>query len=122
MNIQVGDRVTFITGVQIIIIQTEQIEEFMNYGTIAKIERIGMIGWYTVYEKEEKLLTEEEKEFLKQFIKFNDYIINGIKKTKHRFNFYIDNRIVETMEVAEKYFNNLEYGRVYTLSELGLED
>lgn len=135
MDIQVGDRVTYEVvsendDIKIRLILNElHIEEFnimiKNKDIeIIKHERIGENGWYTVYEKEEKkeLLTEEEREFLRLFIKVSDYYINNIMKKSNCIRFYNDYDLVTYIDINNFYFNKLENNKEYTLSELGLEE
>lgn len=97
LDIQVGDRITYIQIKQIISprsfydfkteevknkvtrIVTDSNEEFKE---ILKIERIGTNGWHTVYEKESEILDEKEKEYLSNVIKpFKNRVQNILKET-----------------------------------------
>ena len=127
-DMQVGDRVTnknSKTGNKFrrIICDEGTIKEIENslydIETI-KIECIGENGWYTVYEKKD-LLTDEEREFLKLYMK-----INGIKAKKIKF--YVayaelksESGTFTIFINTEKSFNKL-IGKEYTLKDLGLEE
>ena len=79
-----------------------------------------------IVEEEKELLTKEEREFLRQILKFGNY---GNETIKHIIkdgcyielyyevwaynNIYIDKNL---------YFKNLEENKEYTLKELGLEE
>lgn len=75
MKIEVGDRVTYKGGYIEIVLDNEEI----NYQTVIrdrkidKVERIGQNGWEVVEEKKE-LLTEEEREFLKDMTKYYESV------------------------------------------------
>lgn len=136
LDIQVGDRVTYITKVSKIV----QRKEYCNIGivnekrkaiittdldniekdNILKIERIGQNGWYTVYEKDKELLTEKEREFLKQYIKFSNTVINGIKKDDSILNFMQYDEEINYISLIDD-FEGLENHRLYYLKDLGLE-
>ncbi len=80
MNIQIGDRITYKSANdeerQVIMTNLEQIDRYKDSGLIIKIER----QKYEVVEEKKELLTEEEREFLKQYIKMSPLNINYIKK------------------------------------------
>ena len=129
LDIQVGDRVTSKnneTGeiyVEIVYnkIGVENIKKISYNIEPIKIERIGASDWYTVYEKKE-LLTDEEKEFLKDIIKYYDNI-SQIAFNSNNINF-CDN--INYIICASDYPKNLKFGNIkkdkeYTLEELGLE-
>lgn len=130
MNIEVGDRVTYKSGKdqrQVIMTNEEQIENYESNVLIIKIERIGINGWYTVYEKEDKkeLLTNEEKEFLKHYIKILENLDNGkaiyIYREEEKIVVCLDTDLAYYIEVGKK-FGNMNINTTYTLLELGLED
>ena len=119
MKIEVGDRATYKDGYVGIVLDNDEI----NYQTVVrdreiiKVERIGQNGWEVVEEKKE-LLTEEEREFLKFFVKYyevesfrfnNDDI--GVKKIEDTFICFID--YPENME-----FEGVEKYEPYTPKEL----
>lgn len=123
-DIQVGDRITFIyknekkvelAGSSQLINQVKKAVE------ILKIERIGSNGWYTVYEKEKELLTEEERELLKVMIKNLCADIGYIKKSDEKVNL-IKNNGEEIAQIVIKdiilEFKNLVKNKEYTLKEL----
>lgn len=135
MDLQVGDRITYkylntnidkdkiyvslVEGIRDAEIYKEMIESETKTSSIEilKIERPN----YEVIEEKKELLTEEEREFLKQYIKFCKFYITHIHKTSNRFYFYNNMNLVETMEKKENCFNNLETGSYYSLLELGLD-
>ena len=91
---------------------------------ILKIERIGENGWYTVYEKKE-LLTDEEKEFLKLYIKYVDKNIDtiGTESIGGRKSIYFTKSNSGYYYYPNQdYFKGLELDRKYTLKDLGLEE
>lgn len=137
LDIQVGDRITYITKVSKLLkgktcYDIEMVEEKrkaiittdldnIEKDNILKIERIGQNGWYTVYEKDKELLTEKEREFLKQYIKFSNTVINGIKKDDSILNFMQYDEEINYISLIDD-FEGLENHRLYYLKELGLEE
>lgn len=122
LDIQVGDRITFIYKNKEIIEfvgSSQFINKTKEKVEILKIERIGANGWYTVYEKEKELLT-EEREFLKQYIKFINEIVTGVKRSNSVLNFMQYKEEINYINTVNN-FEGLENNRIYTLSELGLE-
>ena len=128
LNIQVGDRITYKSLGKIF---TELINSSTNLrdiewdiedgdSEILKIERIGENGWYTVYEKKD-LLTDEEKEFLRDIIKYYD----DTAKIEFSANIDLYNNvgyIICALDYPKKLkFENIEENKWYTLNELGLE-
>ena len=135
MDIKVGDLVTYKSSGEIriaSIIDDKDIdniqEDIKNKNIeILKIER----PHYEVVEEKKELLTKEEKEFLKQVLKFMDIKILYIS---------IDKQVVSNRKkihfsqnedgsglgywyyIKNSYFNRLEDNKVYTLQELGLEE
>lgn len=79
IDIQVGDRVTFKNRLEIII-YANNMKDGWKKEEIIKVERIGQNDWYIVEEKKE-LLTDEEREFLKEVIK-DVYNFSGMRPTK----------------------------------------
>lgn len=133
-KIEVGDRVTYRSyGTDENIITLVSNDTVMDYLKnilsgevlykieILKIERIGSNGWYTVYEKDKELLTEKEKEFFTDILKYYEV----------KYIFFQD----EDMSLSDKdyhmlacidypktlNFQNLK-GKNYSLSELRLEE
>lgn len=117
MDIQVGDRVTYKNGATKIITNDEYCEKVKEvYGEILKIER----PKYEVVEKKKELLTEEEKEFLKNMIKY--YKVSKIIFSGYDVNIYEEEHIVNCPEYPDDLeFTNIIEEKKYTLSELGLE-
>lgn len=127
MKIEVGDRVTYKDGYVGIVLDNEEI----NYQTVVrdreiiKVERIGQNGWEVVEEKKE-LLTEEEREFLKQTLRFGNYgkdTGNGeilfIQKYGYFLRFYYDEWACNTIYFDKmECFKMLEEEKKYTLKEL----
>ncbi len=129
-EIEVGDRVTykfeFENFNRIVLITSNPIaEEYMkNPKRILKIERIGANGWYTVYEKDKELLTEEERELLRVMIKYLCAEIGYIKKADGKI-ILVRNSGEDIAQIVIKdtvlSYKNIEVNKIYTLSELGLE-
>ena len=125
MDIQVGDRVTyeFIDGfgqkTKETIIITDDEETFVGDVKILKIER----PKYDAIEEKKELLTEEEKEFLKSYIKFVESFKNGkaieINKNDNWLVLTLKSEIEYQVEVGSKY-ENIPYYKI-ALKELGLE-
>ena len=102
LDIQVGDRITYIQIKQIISprsfydFKTEEVKNKVTrivtdsnkeFKEVLKIERIGTNGWYTVYEKETEILDEKEKEYLNNLIKPFKNEVKYI--TKNAFKVYL---------------------------------
>ena len=129
MDIRVGDKITLdcMGDVKTIIITTEQqIEQIKENVTtytnkILKIER----PKYEVVEEKKELLTEEEKEFLKQYIKIIKALKNGeiitICRTEEDIKLKLSTSISYKIEAGPK-FGNMKMNIDYTLQELGLEE
>lgn len=75
MDIQVGDRITYKNGHVELIQNNENLKDRIENCTIevVKIER----PKYEIVEEKEELLTEEEKEFLKNYVKLIESLNNG---------------------------------------------
>lgn len=127
MNLEVGDRVTFKSTknkqistiiVDCIGFRDDLLDE--DYCEILKIER----PHYEVIEEKKELLTEEEKELLKLYIKYIKSLKNGKIETIYRQNNWMTLRLKTeleyTLDIGPKY-SNMENCREYTLKELGLE-
>ena len=130
MDIQVGDRVIFEGGIVKLIYDSDrlfEINQYINGGgnQIIKIER----PKYEVVEEKKELLTKEEKEFLRQALKFGNYgsdtgngTIKFIVKSGYFIELYYKDWTCNTIYIDQKlYFKNLEQEEQYTLKELGLE-
>ena len=127
LDIQVGDRVTFHyvdnDETMIWIVTTkEEADDFFNTKETLKIERIGENGWCTVYEKKD-LLTDEEKEFLKDIIKYYDNI-SQIKFREEIINLCDeDSYVMCSLDYPDNMkFENIKKVEFYTLKDLGLEE
>ena len=122
MDIQVGDRVTYLnkdTNQKIIeIVKQEDINRINRFGhQILKIER----PKYEVVEEKKELLTEEEKEFLKDMCKYYD--VTEIRLNNIDIKIIYDEHLVSCLDYPDNMkFENLERGKKYTLEELGLEE
>lgn len=123
IDIQVGDRITYNSGKserQVIMTNEEQIENYRKSNLILKIER----PKYEVIEENRELLTEEEKEFLKMYIKIIENLNNGkvksINRNKMTLTLYLETGLSYYIEVGPK-FSNMKLNTTYTLEELGLE-
>ncbi len=134
MDIQAGDRVTYeisngVGGkIRRITIITEDNEAFTNDTKIIKIER----PKYEVVEEKKELLTEEEKEYLKNIIKPLKYKSLTIKKSSDNYIkilIYTENDdCCDTLSLPyiknfkNLKFENLEESKDYNIEELGLEE
>lgn len=133
MDIQVGDRVTYRylntldkKKITRIIINENEIKDYINIFNdvnkefaieILKIER----PKYEGIEEKEELLTEEEKEFLKQYIKILNIEdnIKFIEKFMNELYVHTDDTFYK-LEINIG-FNKLQKEKSYTLKELGIE-
>ncbi len=130
MDIQVGDRVTYIDkqGKKCIITVLEDKGELCDckdnpVSEILKIER----PKYEVVEEKKELLTEKEREFLKDMCNMCKYynnisLIYFTEEAVIRFCnkvFYVIGALDYPNSLN---FNNIEKGTYYTLKELGLEE
>lgn len=119
MDIQVGDRVTYENGVAQVLNSEYEIEQAI--GSVVKIIKIERPKWEVVEEKKD-LLTEEEREFLKAMIKY--YKVDKVRFYIKDINLYDENgHILNYPDYPENMkFEGVERNRLYTLSELGLEE
>ena len=128
MDIQVGDKVTYIDkqGKKCIVIVLEDKGEISDskdnlIKEIIKVER----PKYEVVEEKKELLTEEEKEFLKQYIKIIEELNNGkvgrIIREVEDIHVVLENGLTYKVEIGIK-FGNMKVNNEYTLKELGLEE
>ena len=133
LDLQVSDRVTYKytdksnTVVELVSNDNVDVLSFKDYLEnerikILKIERIGENGWYTVYEKKD-LLTSEEKEFLKDIIKYYDNI-SQIKFREEIINLCDeDSYVMCSLDYPDNMkFENIKKVEFYTLKDLGLEE
>ncbi len=128
MDIQVGDKVTFKsikTGEIItLVVSGNGLKKDLlnkNYAEILKIER----PKYEVVEEKKELLTEEEREFLKLYIKIIEGLNNGkvdriIRREEDIF-IVLQTGLTYKIEIGIK-FGNMQVNKEYTLKELGLEE
>ena len=141
LDIQVGDRITYIQIKQIISprsfydFKTEEVKNKVtrivtdSIKEVLKIERIGTNGWYTVYEKETEILDEKEKEYLNNLIKPFKNEVKYITKNAFNDNSYfiniscysITNNFCLPNFKKDKMYKNMELEKRYTLKELGME-
>ena len=144
LDIQVGDRITYIQIKQIISprsfydFKTEEVKNKVTrivtdsnkeFKEVLKIERIGTNGWYTVYEKEPEILDEKEKEYLNNLIKPFKNEVKYITKNAFNDNSYfiniscysITNNFCLPNFKKDKMYKNMELEKRYTLKELGME-
>ena len=128
MDIQIGDIVTYkFLGNNEIRKQVITYEGFIkdlmdsSYYKILKIER----PKYEVVEAKKELLTEEEKDFLKQYIKIIENLNNGkvnrIRRSEENIYLLLKTGINYHIEIGIK-FGNMKVDKDYTLKELGLEE
>ncbi len=131
MDIQVGDRITFEDGIVKLIYDMDrlfEINQYINGGgnQIIKVER----PKYEVVEEKKELLTEEEREFLRQAFKFGNYgsdtgneTIKFVGKSGYYICVYYDECASNTIYIDKNlYFKSLKEDKKYTLKELGLEE
>ena len=123
MDIQVGDRVTYRNiyenevYIRIVVDECEISKLNKDCREILKIER----PHYEVVEEKKELLTEEEKEFLKNVCKYYD--VTEIRLNNIDIKIINDGHIVSCLDYPDNMkFENLERGKRYTLEELGLEE
>ena len=125
MDIQVGDKVTYKYEdeiyIKIILDEYELSVLKEDDREILKIER----PKYEVVEVKKELLTEEEKEFLKQYIKIIEGLNNGkvdriIRREEDIF-IVLQTGLTYKIEIGIK-FGNMQVNKEYTLKELGLEE
>ncbi len=94
--------------------------KYEKFVEILKIER----PKYEIVEEKKKLLTEEERELLKTYIKFIESFKNGKVEAIYRQNNWITLKLKTELEynldIGPKY-SDMENCRKYTLKELGLE-
>ncbi len=130
MDIQIGDRITYrnkkLDKIFIVMVYSYQLIDSLQdieLNEILKIER----PKYEVVEGNNELLTDEEREFLRLTLKFEDTKIAHIRKTQNVF----DDRLRLEINgittghwifIKDNYFNNLELNKNYELKELGLEE
>ena len=92
-----------------------------GYIEILKIER----PKYEVIEEKKELLTEEEREFLRLYIKYLNMqgkdVLIGIRKMGSEIWFLISECSGYIYKHNSQAFKGLELNRKYTLKELGLE-
>ncbi len=119
-EIEVGDRVTYKTcGNE----YTDIVQNISYYEgkQILKIER----PTYTVVEEKKELLTEEERELLKSYIKWIKNLNNGEIICIYRKDSYIvinlKTQLDYEMDIGAR-FEKMENFKDYTLQELGLEE
>lgn len=135
MDLQVGDKITYkylnngddLIHTAIIYSDSdlsdykERLEDKTHIGSIEilRIER----SHYELLEEKKELLTEEEKEFLKEFITFNNnkemHIIRKVENFIFIYGF--DYERIANFKIYNLRFKNLEEYKEYTLKELGLE-
>ena len=127
MDIQVGDRVTYqnkLNEIKKAIIKDDEMAILFKvdkkYIKVLKIER----PKYETIEEKKELLTEEEKDFLKQYIKIIENLNNGEVKEIYReetyLRLYLKTGLDYKIEVGTK-FSNMKLENTYTLEELGLK-
>ena len=138
MDIQAGDLVTCKykdgTVIKEVAIDEDDVIR-LEQKTVVKIERpvyeevdsdcIHIEENEVIYERKE-LLTEEERYFLKLYIKLNtdfqEEKINYIYITDNFLHFNYGKNYDYEIEICKDMFSNLSKEKIYTLSELGLEE
>lgn len=130
MNIQVGDRVTYKyeneEKIRISIVNDiDELEDYITMSStkgeinsieILKIER----PKYEIIEEKKELLTEEEKEYIKLYAKFNDIKFDRLKITIASIEFINNNSLISCYINTEINFDNIKKGKIYKKEELGL--
>lgn len=132
MDIQVGDRVTYKSSNEPDYQKREKIieneDDIIKVSHCVKDEQIEILKIerpkYEVIEEKKELLTEEEKEFLKSYIKIIENLNNGeiinIKRCDVRILVHLRTDLYYEAEVGPR-FNDMIPGKDYTLEELGLK-
>ena len=127
MDIRVGDLVTYknldgdiITTLIYDSGDLKRMEKALKSTELIKIER----PKYEVVEEKKELLTEEEKEFLRQCKKLNNSInnIQSFENTTYLMDEDRDKNVFTLKDIHKNLFKKLKDGHVYTLKELGLEE
>ena len=131
MDLKIGDKITYefqaLKGEKVknerIINDTADVNIYKNNELykILKIER----PKYEVVEEKKELLTEEEKEFLKQYIKIIENLHNGkvdkiIRKEEYIW-VVLKTELYYKIEIGT-IFGNMKLDNEYTLQDLGLEE
>ena len=124
MDIQVGDRVTYLDSYKTkritIIKDAEMVETFKIdtglYIEILKIER----PKYEVIEEKKELLTEEEKEYIKNYTYFNKIDYKTLRISIASIEFINGNFSIACYVNTNDRFNNIKSGHIYEKEELGL--
>ena len=131
MDLKIGDKITYefqaLKGEKVknerIINDTADVNIYKNNKLykILKIER----PKYEVVEEKKELLTEEEKEFLKQYIKIIENLHNGkvdkiIRKEEYIW-VVLKTELYYKIEIGT-IFGNMKLDNEYTLQDLGLEE
>ena len=134
-DIQVGDKITYKSLGEIriaLISDNEDIDNIQediksNNIQILKIER----PKYEVVEEKKELLTEEEREFLRQVLRFIDVKILFINIYRQEIHNRKEIHFSQNEDgsglgywyyIKDNSFSGLEIDKVYTLKELGLEE
>ncbi len=134
LDLQVGDRVTYrfidkdgifteiVSSSNLSLASIHWFKELLEDKEIEiiKIER----PHYEVVEEMKELLTEDEKEFLKQYIKIIENLdngkVDGIRRSEENIYLLLETGINYHIEIGIK-FGNMKLDNKYTLEELGLE-
>lgn len=123
MDIQVGDRVTYKNLEEKIVttligssVDIGSMKEILETRELLKIER----PKYELVEEHKKLLTEEEKEFLKMISKIRIDGISHIRKRNGEISITGTTKSIVNYIPTNK-FKGLNEDEAYTLKELGLK-
>lgn len=130
-NIEIGDKVTYKyldTNKQftMIVVTDSDINDLntMKKEDLIQILKIERPKYEVIEEKKEELLTGEEKEFLKKYIKLIESLNNGnvesIRKEYYLIVIRLKTQLEYQVEVGPK-FKNLEDSKLYTLKELEVQ-
>lgn len=123
MDIQIGDKITYIRNNKKITIVVSCNAEGEGLDTMAKQEDIEILKIerprYEVIEEKKELLTEEEKEFLKTISKIKYDGISYIEKANRQL-IVQGSMTYQTNYIITDKFNGLTENERYTLEELGI--
>ncbi len=133
LDIQIGDRITYRyleIKDKIYIAIINMLSELIDYERMVKENQIEILKLerpkYEVIEEKKELLTKEERDFLKSYMKLIGFEkdIEYIIKRGNRFLYLIlsDNSDFEIEVSSGENFNKLENDKEYTVKELGLEE
>lgn len=114
--VEVGDRVTFINGVKRLVKNANDVNCLKECDTVLKIERP---KWEVVEEKKE-LLTEEEREYLKQYLIYSSNQFQKEYLIKRNKSIWLEDKNGNGIcfQYNKEEFEGLGSNKKYTLKEL----